>query len=39
MSIVEKEVGFNSGMPPNTKFGDYLKQNGQAVMASMLPTK
>ena len=36
ISVVEKKVGFKSGMPPNTKFGDYLKQNGQSVAADVL---
>ena len=36
MSVVEKEEGFNSGMPPHTKLGDYLKQNGQSVAADVL---
>ena len=39
ISVVEKEEGFDSGMPPNTKLGDYLKQNGQAVAASLLSAK
>ena len=36
MSVVERQEGFDSGMPPDTKLGDYLEQNGLGFAASIL---
>lgn len=39
ISVLEEKFKTKSGMPPDTKLGDYFRENGQHAMARLLRVK